>query len=102
MNSETIAPAYHILLVGIDRYPPGYNSLAGCVNDIDAVEALLLEPPGVGIPPEQISITRLIASHSNSTSIPHSQAQTLAPTKANLIQALTDLAGPAVNARTGS
>ncbi|MCW5881096.1 MAG: hypothetical protein KIS91_09220, partial [Anaerolineae bacterium] len=55
------APLYHVLLVGIDAYPPRYSSLSGCVNDIDAIEGLLLDPPGVGIPPERIRIRRLAA-----------------------------------------
>ena len=96
MNAEKIVPTYHVLLVGIDRYPPGYNSLGGCVNDIDAIESLLLEPPGIGIPPEQIRITRLAAVLAGQTSTSRFEAQTLAPTKANLIQALKALAGPAV------
>jgi pimeloyl-ACP methyl ester carboxylesterase len=33
----------YALLVGIDNYPRGANSLAGCVNDIRRVEQLLLE-----------------------------------------------------------
>lgn len=33
----------YALLVGIDNYPPVVNSLAGCVNDIRRVEALLRE-----------------------------------------------------------
>lgn len=96
MNAVTIVPTYHVLLIGIDRYPPGYNSLGGCVNDIDAVERLLLEPPGIGIPPEQIRVTRLAAERAGRTSTSRFEAQTLAPTKANLVQALNALAGPAV------
>ena len=38
MNQEIIPPTYHVILIGIDRYPVGYNSLHGCVNDIDAIE----------------------------------------------------------------
>lgn len=36
-----MARTVHALLVGIDDYPPGVNKLAGCVNDIEAVERLL-------------------------------------------------------------
>jgi hypothetical protein len=32
----------HVLLVGCDQYPPGVASLSGCVNDIDAVQGLLV------------------------------------------------------------
>jgi hypothetical protein len=92
----TNGPTYHVLLIGIDRYPRGYNSLWGCVNDIDAIERLLLEPPGIGIPPERIRITRLAAPRAGHPSTSRFQAETLTPTKANLIQALKAMAGPAV------
>ena len=96
MNGKTVIPTYHVLLIGIDRYPPGYNSLGGCVNDIDAIERLLLDPPGIGIPPEQIRVTRLAATFADRTSTSRFQAETLTPTKINLMQALQALAGPAV------
>jgi hypothetical protein len=96
MTSETSEPTYHVLLVGIDRYPPGYNSLRGCVNDIDAIEQLLLEPPGIGFPPGQIQITRLAASRPGHASTSRCQAETRAPTRANFLQALQTLAGSAV------
>jgi len=96
METSLSAPIYHVLLIGIDAYPPGYNSLTGCVNDIDAIEQLLLAPPGIGVPAEQIHITRVAASHPHRPSGSPFQAQTLPPTKANLIQALTSLAGPQV------
>jgi len=41
---------YHTLLIALDRYPPGYRSLYGCVNDINALEELLLGEAEVGIP----------------------------------------------------
>jgi hypothetical protein len=90
------SPTYHALLIGIDAYPPGYNSLSGCVNDIDAIEQVLLDPPGIGIPPEQIHVTRLAAANPRRPSTSRLQAQTLPPTKANVIQALKALAGPEV------
>src|ERR1041385_2206941 len=90
------ALTYHVLLIGIDTYPPGYNSLTGCVNDIDAIEQMLLDPPGIGIPAEQIRVTRFAAANSNHLSTSRFQEQTLPPTKANLIQALKALAGPKV------
>jgi hypothetical protein len=96
MEAEPIAPTYHVLLIGIDRYPPGYNSLAGCVNDIDAIEQLLLTPPGIGIPSEQICITRLAAVRPDCPSTSRFQAETQTPTKANFISALQALAGPVV------
>ncbi len=96
MESKTIVPIYHVLLIGIDRYPPGYNSLNGCVNDIVAIERLLFDPPGIGFPPEQIHVTRLSAPHAGHTSMSRFETQTLSPTKANFITALKTLAGPAV------
>ena len=96
MNPDRTAPVYHVLLIGIDAYPPAYNSLSGCVNDIDAIEQILLDPPGIGFPPEQIHITRLAASSPRRPSNSRFQEQTQPPTKANLIQALKALAGPEV------
>jgi hypothetical protein len=96
MAAETIVSTYHVLLVGIDRYPSGYNSLGGCVNDIDAIERLLLEPPGIGVPPEQIRVTRLAAARGDQMSASRFRTETLPPTKANLVQALTALAGPEI------
>src|SRR5215510_13640151 len=98
MSAQTTVPTYHALLIGIDRYPPGYNSLSGCVNDIDSVERLLLDPPGIGVPPERIRVTRLAAPRLGRTTMSQFEEQTLAPTKANLVQALKALAGPAVEA----
>ncbi|MBN1140000.1 MAG: caspase family protein [Anaerolineae bacterium] len=96
MSAQTSSFSYHVLLVGIDRYPPRYRSLRGCVNDIDAIEQLLFEPPGIGIPAEQIRVTRLAAPRAGQTSMSRFEDQTLPPTRANLVQALQDLAGPAV------
>ena len=90
------APLYHVLLIGIDAYPPGYNSLSGCVNDIDAIEQLLLDPPGVGVPPAQVRITRLAAPRPNVAARSRLLAQTLPPTKDNVVAALQSLAGPAI------
>ncbi len=97
MTTTATAPIYHVLLIGIDRYPQGYRSLNGCVNDIDAIEQLLLTPPGVGIPASQVRITRLAAPNNGRPSRSQLLGQTLAPTKANLVRALQELAGPIVN-----
>ncbi len=96
MNEKTIIPTYHVLLIGIDKYPDGYNSLHGCVNDIDAIEQLLLAPPGIGIPAEQIQITRLAAAHPSYPSTSRFKEETLKPTKDNIIQTLKTLAGSVV------
>ena len=93
---DAFVTAYYVLLIGIDHYPPRYNSLDGCVNDIDAIENLLLDPPGIDIPPEQIHITRLAAPHPGRLSSSRFQAETLKPTKANLINAMKAMAGPSV------
>ena len=60
-GNESREPVLHAVLIGCDAYPADFSSLAGCVNDIDAVEALLLDPPGIGLPPERIRVTRLAA-----------------------------------------
>jgi hypothetical protein len=54
MNPE---PKYHVLLVGVDAYSS--KPLRGCVNDIDAVQKLLLER--AKIPADRI--TRLASPH---------------------------------------
>ncbi len=89
-------PMYHALLIGIDAYPPRYNSLAGCVNDIDAIAHILLEPPGIGLPPEQVRITRLVAPRSGTPSASRPQDVVAAPTRENVVAALQKLAGPDV------
>jgi hypothetical protein len=96
MNAATIVPTYHVLLIGIDRYPLGYNSLSGCLNDIDAIEELFLAPPGVGFPPEHVHITRLVASLPDRPSASRFQTETLAPTKANMLYSLKAMGGSAV------
>jgi hypothetical protein len=52
----TVAGRHHVLLIGIDAYDGG-GMLTGCVNDIDAIQRLLIDR--VGVRPEQI--TRLAA-----------------------------------------
>src|SRR5947209_2934734 len=95
-QAEEPDSTYHVLLIGCDRYPPGYRSLHGCVSDIDTIEGLLLDPPGVGVSPEQIKITRLASPHPQSPTRSRLQTQTLAPNKANIVQALRYLAGDEV------
>jgi hypothetical protein len=96
VGKQNAASTYHVLLIGIDRYPPGYNSLAGCVNDIDAIEQLLLTQPGVGIPPGQINIIRLAAPQFGASHAWQSKAETMPPTRANVLNSLKTLAGPTV------
>src|SRR5690349_17555668 len=58
---------YHVVLIGVDAYPDGYTSLSGCVNDIDALEALLLNESRTGVAPERVRITRFAAPHEGAT-----------------------------------
>ena len=51
------APKFHALLVGIDSYQS--RPLHGCVNDIDAVQRLLIERAGI----ERELITRIASPH---------------------------------------
>ncbi|WP_430784043.1 caspase family protein [Actinoplanes sp. G11-F43] len=52
----------HVLLVGIDAYDGG-GSLRGCVNDVDAIQGILLDR--LGVPAERI--TRLVSPRSGVT-----------------------------------
>lgn len=54
---EAIQDRYHALLIGIDNYPR--QPLAGCVNDIDVIQHILLDR--VGLAPERIR--RLASPH---------------------------------------
>lgn len=49
----------HVLLIGIDAYDGG-GSLRGCVNDVDAVQGILLDR--LGVPAERV--TRLVSPRS--------------------------------------
>ena len=49
----------HVLLIGIDAYDGG-GSLLGCVNDIDAIQGILLDR--LGVPAERV--TRLVSPRS--------------------------------------
>ena len=82
--------------IGVDAYPAGFNSLAGSVNDIDAVEGVLFDPPGSGIPPAQIRLTRLAAPGAGAATVSRFAAQTRLPTHDNIRDALLALAGPDV------
>src|SRR6476661_6818027 len=50
-GASAMAGRYHVLLIGIDAYDGG-GMLTGCVNDIDAVQRLLVD--NVGVPRTQI------------------------------------------------
>src|SRR4051812_9567974 len=95
-ETEQAAPRYHVLLIGVDAYPAGFNSLGGCVNDIDAVEGVLFGPPGIGLAPEQIRLTRLAAPAPGAVTASRFAAATRLPTHDNIRDALLALAGPDV------
>lgn len=75
-------PRYRVLLIGIDQYPD--QPLQGCVNDIDAFEALLREQLGV----PEAAITKLVA--------PDRRTPPQAPTKERIVEELRRLAGAEV------
>jgi caspase domain-containing protein len=80
----TPRPRYHVLLVGIDDY--GAQPLAGCVNDIDAVQRLLLDRIGLA----SDSIRRLASPRTGNAG--HAGAVAEQPaTLANLRHALAEL-----------
>ncbi|WP_437985162.1 caspase family protein [Sorangium sp. So ce117] len=87
--TEPTPPRRHVLLIGIDAYP-GPSALRGCVNDIDAIEAILLER--LAVPPSAITKLAAPCCASGRTSRLPEQA----PTSANLRAAFEALAGEAV------
>ncbi len=81
---------HHVLLIGIDSYPG--NPLFGCVNDIDAIQRLLIDRVGVA----RDRITRLVAPHEHAqhaTDVP-SQLPTLANLRAALARLGSDEVAP--------
>jgi hypothetical protein len=81
----------HVLLIGIDAYDGG-GSLNGCVNDVDAIQRILLNR--VGVPPK--SIKRLVSPRSGAvqeTSIP-SEIPTLLNIRAELARLGSDQIAP--------
>lgn len=93
---EEATTRYHALLIGCDSYAPPTNSLSGCVNDIDAIEALLLTTDGTGLKSDCISITRLAAPGDGAASTSRYVAETKLPVKENILAALQQLAGEQV------
>ncbi len=82
----------HVLLIGIDAYQGdmGAASLFGCVNDVDAIQRILLGP--LGVPPT--SVRRLVAPRygvAHETVVPSRP-----PTLENIREALSDLGSEAV------
>lgn len=71
MPNGTLDMEFHVLLIGIDAYP--VKPLHGCVNDIDAVQRLLLQKAGV--PASRIK--RLASPHADAqqdTTVPERPA----------------------------
>jgi len=83
------SPRRHVLLIGIDNYRSA-RPLHGCVNDIDAIEAILLDR--LGVPAS--SIQKLAAPHATHLRAPRVPERP--PTTENLRAALTALTGDAV------
>ena len=82
---------HHVLLIGIDAYDGG-GMLTGCVNDIDAVQRLLIDR--VGVPTGHV--TRLAAPR---TDAPHELGvPEQLPTLANMRAAFTRLGSDEVSA----
>jgi len=76
-----------VLLIGIDAYQGGVPALHGCVNDIDAVQRLLLDR--VGVSPGDV--VRLASPHDGDA---HEGDVVSAPaTRANVVRALGALGG---------
>lgn len=88
-DDEKLTGAYHVLLIGIDAYPR--RPLYGAVNDIDAIQRLLL---GSRVRLPASSIQRLASPHPGTpheTTIPDAPA-----TLANIRAALRELGTPKV------
>lgn len=83
-------PRLHALLVGIDVYAEA-RPLTGCVNDVDAIQGLLIQR--LRVPPEQVQ--RLAAPRRDGAARP-TEVPTQAPTRDAVLAALDRLAGDAV------
>lgn len=84
----------HVLLIGIDAYPnlPPERQLQGCVNDIDAIEALVLDAPGIGMPADRVHVTRLASPHDGRPKRSRFTDTSRLPTRANILAAMRALA----------
>ncbi|WP_437970903.1 caspase family protein [Sorangium sp. So ce260] len=87
--TEPTTPRRHVLLIGIDGYA-GPSALRGCVNDIDAIESILLDR--LAVPAG--AIAKLAAPYRAPGRAPRIPER--APTSANIRAALEALAGDAV------
>lgn len=86
-----MAPARHILLIGVDHYLDnslGYGNLYGCVRDIERVEAFLRRSLNI----QDSEIRKLTALHqSQDQSQDQSQGNTTLPTHENITSAFKQL-----------
>jgi len=78
------AARHHVLLIGIDAYPKG-KVLHGCVNDVDALEAIFLDRLAV----PSAAIKKLVAPHAGANR--PSRVSEDKPTTTNIRRALEDL-----------
>lgn len=79
----------HVLLIGIDAYDGG-GSLRGCVNDVDAMQGILLDR--LGVPAQRV--TRLVSPRSGA--VHDTRIAGTLPTLAAITAALHRLAGDEV------
>lgn len=84
------APRRLALLIGIDRYEPEAASLHGCVNDVDAIEDVLLD--GLKMPASDIR--KLASRHPGASRVLRVSPEKL-PTRENICDALSTLAADA-------
>jgi hypothetical protein len=88
--APTGAPKRLALLIGIDRYEPEGASLHGCVNDVDAIEDVLLDR----LKMPATSIRKLASRHPGGTRVLRVSPEKL-PTRENICDALSTLAADA-------
>jgi caspase domain-containing protein len=86
---------YHVLLIGIDLYDGDPRAwLSGCVNDIDAVQRVLIDEVGVA----GDRVTRLVSPLPNGPSRPRDEGvKEGPPTLENIVAAFEGLGGEGVN-----
>lgn len=85
-------PRHHVLLVGIDAYEAPIPPLHGCVNDVDAIEAILLDRLTV----PQDAITKLASPHADHARAPRrpEREATTANLRASLLALTTEAVSP--------
>ena len=76
---------YHVLLIGIDAYDGDNASLTGCVNDIDAIQRILVDRVRI----KKEWVTRLAAPRTGTTH--EHDVESKLPTLANMRAALRQL-----------